>query len=175
MTRGLKRYQASGQTHCITFSCYRRRQLLTDSSAFRVFLEVLEATRVRFKLRIYAYVVMPEHVHRLLSEPDVATLAHAIHFLKLSSSKRIHRLNGAEGSFWQKRYYDFNVHSERKRIEKLKYIHRNPVRRGLCAKPEDWPWSSFRHYATGEEGVVEIESEWTAKKREVLRKVKSPG
>ena len=86
----------------------------------RVFLEVLEATRVRFKLRIYAYVVMPEHVHLLLSEPDVATLANAIHFLKLSSSKRIHRLSGAEGAFWQKRYYDFNVHGERKRIEKLR-------------------------------------------------------
>jgi len=175
MTRGLKRYQASGQTHYVTFSCYRRQPLLTNPSACRVYLEVLEVTRVRFKLRIYAYVVMPEHVHLLLSEPDVATLANAIHFLKLSSSKRIHRLSGAEGAFWQKRYYDFIVHGERKRIEKLRYIHRNPVRRGLCAKPEEWPWSSFRHYATGEEGVIEIESEWTARKREALRKSRNPG
>jgi putative transposase len=45
-------------------------------------------------------------------------------------------------------------------------MHRNPVRRGLAAKPEDWPWSSFRHYATGAEGTVEIESFWTAYKRE---------
>ena len=63
-------------------------------------------------------------------------------------------------------YYDFNVWSERKRVEKLRYLHRNPVRRGLVASPEDWAWSSFRHYLTGEEGVVEIESRWTAQRRE---------
>ena len=45
-------------------------------------------------------------------------------------------------------------------------MHRNPVKRGLVVKPEDWPWSSFRHYMTGTEGVVEIESEWTGRKRE---------
>jgi len=47
-------------------------------------------------------------------------------------------------------------------------MHRNPVARGLVAKPEEWPWSSFRHYATGIEGVVEIESEWTAARREQM-------
>jgi hypothetical protein len=51
-------------------------------------------------------------------------------------------------------------------VEKLRYIHRNPVKAGLCERPEDWEWSSFRHYATGCEGRVEIESEWTARKRE---------
>jgi putative transposase len=65
--------------------------------------------------------------------------------------------------FWQARYYDFNVRSREKRIEKLKYIHRNPVKRGLVEKPEDWPWSSYRHYAMEEAGPVEIASplaEW---------------
>lgn len=51
-------------------------------------------------------------------------------------------------------------------VEKLKYMHRNPVVRGLVPRPEDWPWSSFRHYAMGEIGPVEIESEWTALRRE---------
>ena len=45
-------------------------------------------------------------------------------------------------------------------------MHRNPVKRGLVKRPEDWAWSSFRHYLTGEEGVVEIESWWTGRKRE---------
>ena len=66
-----------------------------------------------------------------------------------------------------KRYYDFNVWSERKQVEKLKYIHRNPVKRGLVTFPEDWQWSSFRHYLTGEPGIVEIESHWTAKSRSI--------
>ena len=72
------------------------------------------------------------------------------------------------GHFWQPRYYDFNVWSEKKRIEKLRYIHRNPVRRELVKNPEDWQWSSYRHYLTGEVGVVEIESQWTARARERL-------
>jgi hypothetical protein len=55
-----------------------------------------------------------------------------------------------------------------KPIEKLRYLHRNPVTRGLVSRPEDWEWSSFRHWATGVEGVVEIESQWTARKRERL-------
>jgi putative transposase len=54
--------------------------------------------------------------------------------------------------FWQKRYYDFNVRSHRQFVEKLRYIHRNPVEGELCARLEDWEWSSFRHYATGCEG-----------------------
>ena len=70
--------------------------------------------------------------------------------------------------FWQARYYNFPVWTEAKRIEKLRYIHRNPVKRGLVERPEDWPWSSFVHYATGSEGTVEIESQGTARKREQL-------
>jgi len=62
--------------------------------------------------------------------------------------------------------YDFNVFSARKHIEKLRYIHRNPVKRGLVAEPMHWRWSSFRHYVTGERGTVEIESFWTAAVRE---------
>jgi putative transposase len=66
------------------------------------------------------------------------------------------------------RYYDFNAPSEAKRVEKLRYIHRNPVSRGLVHKPEDWKWSGFLRYATGPDGVVEIESQWTARKREKM-------
>jgi putative transposase len=106
---------------------------------------------------------MPEHVHLLISEPERATLAIALQALKQSVARR---LIGNREHFWQTRYCDFNVWSQRKRIEKLRYIHRNPVRRGLVEKPENWPWSSFRHYATGVEAVVEIESEWTGRKRE---------
>jgi len=109
---------------------------------------------------VTGYVVMPEHVHLLVSEPFRGTLAKALQALKLSVA-----VQSRERPFWQRRYYDFNVHSEKKRIEKLRYIHRNPVVRGLAARPEDWKWSSFRHYATGLEGTVEIESFWTAARR----------
>jgi putative transposase len=91
----------------------------------------------------------------LLSEPRDAHLATALQSSKQSVARTL-PLRGAE-PFWQARYYDFNVPSERKRIEKLRYMHRNPVKRGLVAAPEDWAWSSFRPWTTGVEGLVEME------------------
>jgi putative transposase len=161
MTQGLKRYQYAGDLHFVTFSCYQRNPYLASPSARSLFEEVLERTRVRYRFCVIGYVVMLEHVHLLVSEPAIGTLAKAIHALKLSMSKL-----SPQRPFWQARYYDFNVFSARKHVEKLRYIHRNPVKRGLVEKPEDWQWSSFRHHATGERGIVEIESFWTAALRE---------
>jgi hypothetical protein len=63
---------------------------------------------------------------------------------------------GEADHIWQARFYDFNVWTERKRIEKLRYMHRNPVTRGLVLQPAQWRWSSFRSYAHGETGLVRI-------------------
>jgi putative transposase len=170
MTQGLIRMQHSGQTHFVTFSCYRRQPLLSTPVLSALFLKTLENTRQKFFMRVYGYVVMPEHVHLLLNEPGSGTLAEAIHFLKLSSAKQGQSDEQTDnGHFWQKRYYDRNIRSYSDFTEKLRYIHRNPVKRGLCEKPEDWQWSSFRHYALGEVRVVEIESEWTARRRDNLQ------
>jgi putative transposase len=124
----------------------------------------LERVREQFALCVYGYVVMPEHVHLLVNEPERGTLAQAMQPLKQGVARRL-ALRAAD-PFWEARYYDFNVWSEKKFVEKLRYIHRNPVQRGLVARPEDWRWSSFRHYATGDIGLVEIESQWTARRRE---------
>jgi hypothetical protein len=94
------------------------------------------------------------------------TLADAMHYLKLSFAKRLRGRVVRLSSFWQKRYYDRNVRDEREFKIKLRYLHRNPVKRGLVKDPADWKWSSFRHYALREVGVVEIESQWTATDRE---------
>jgi len=163
MTKGLIRYQQSGCMHFITFSCYHRLQHLDTCAARGLFERSLETMRIRYDFVVCGYVVMPEHVHLLVNEPKKAILAGAIQALKLSVS-----VQSRERPFWQPRYYDFNVHNELKRVEKLRSMHRNPVRRGLVEKPEDWAWSSFRHYATGIMGTVEIESSWTAARREGL-------
>ncbi len=163
MPWGLKRYQQARDLHFVTFSCYRREPLLESSRAKRLFERALEQARRQYAFWVSGYVIMPEHVHLLVSEPERATLARALQAMKQSVARR---LIGNKKHFWQARYYDFNVYTKEKRIEKLRYMHRNPVKRGWVERPEDWPWSSFRHYATGVEGVVEIESEWTGRKRE---------
>jgi putative transposase len=159
----LVRYQQCGCFHFVTFSCYRRQPLLGTAAAYGILERELEAVRLRYGFVVAGYVLMPEHVHLLVGEPGRSSLSIALQVLKQQTSRTL-KARGAV-AFWQRRYYDFNVWSEEKRVEKLRYMHRNPVKRGLVEKPEAWPWSSFRHYATGLAGAVEIESQWTATRR----------
>src|SRR5271157_2233209 len=121
MPGGLRRFHQSGQSHFVTFSCYRRQPNFVNATVYDLFPLCLEDMRRRFELRVYGYVVMPEHVHLLLSEPEHCTLAEAIHYLKLSFAKRLRSRRQAsaqvsvqkkdanlghrhqqQGSFWQK-------------------------------------------------------------------------
>jgi putative transposase len=161
MPRDLIRYQQTGfHAHFITFSCHGREPYLRAPDVCDQFERSLEAIRQRYDLLIYGYVVMPEHIHLLASEPKRAILAKVIQALKLSVA-----VKQTQRPFWLKRYYDFNVYTESKRVEKLRYIHRNPVTRGLVTSPEDWKWSSFRQWWTGESGIVQVETDWTANRR----------
>ena len=164
MPWSLEHFQHARCLHFITFSCHHRERLLDSREAKNYFLYTLERTRSWYDFYICGYVVMPEHVHLLISEPKRSTLSVVIQMLKQNTARKLRPVEGAP--FWLPRYYDFNVWTDNKRIEKLRYIHRNPVHRGLVVRPEDWEWSSFRHYATGVEGIVELESQWTARKRE---------
>ena len=168
------RYQQTGQFHFLTFSSFRRRPYLSTVAAMELFEDALERVRLRYLFAVAGYVVMPEHVHLLVNEPGRGLLSRTVQALKLSVSMR-----SRERPFWQAHFYDFNVSSHQKFVEKLRYIHRNPVnhpsdedlslgtpvKRGLVTKPEEWLWSSYRHYQTGMHGTVEIESEGTACER----------
>ncbi len=99
---------------------------------------------------------MPEHVHLLVSEPEVKDLSTVMQVLKQRVSRKL--LEPGQKAFWQTRFYDFNVWTAKKEREKLKYMHRNPVKRGLVDAPELWEWSSFRFYLYGEIGVVKVNS-----------------
>ena len=170
MTEGLYRLYGGNDLHFLTFSCYRRRALFRNPAYCDLFLKILDRVRLRYRLVVLGYVVMPEHVHLLVSEPQRETLSTAIQALKLGvvrsmrcsggtvATPRSRKIGETWGTrvhperFWQARFYDFNVWSEGKRIEKLRYIHRNPVERELVSSPEQWRWSSFRWYLCGEAG-----------------------
>jgi len=154
MPSGLKRFYGKGHLHFLTFSCYQRRPLLKGSRARNVFVQELNHVRIELQFRLIGYVVMPEHVHLLIGEPTQGTPSTALHRLKLRVAKRLRprkkrgpngqmELPFAEGkeaprSFWQARFYDFNVYNEGKKKEKLNYMHANPVKLGLVGHPKDW-------------------------------------
>jgi putative transposase len=151
MVKGLERWQECGDVHFVTFSCFHRCNYLESAAARDLFEDALQKARTWYRFDVLGYVVMPEHVHLLVSEPVSGLLAGALKGLKLSVSRRARRR-----PFWLPRYYDFNVQTEAKRLEKLNYIHWNPLKRGLVERPEDWRWSSYRFYEFGDQGRVTI-------------------
>ena len=175
MPTGLKRYYATGHLHYITCSCYRRRALLGTPRRRTAFARLLEEVRQRYRFVVVGYVVMPEHFHLLMSEPEIGDPSMVMKVLKQRVARRLLRRrrpgewlckeDDDDRQFWQRRFYDFNVWSKRKRMEKLNYMHWNPVRRKLVERPEHWPWSSYRTYLLGEKGLVEVGLSWPVNRK----------
>jgi putative transposase len=186
MPWGLERWQGGHDQHFLTFCCYHRQPLLGCPRRRDLFVQVLEQVRRRYQWAVIGYVVMPEHIHLLVSEPPQRQLSTAIQALKLGFARRVlaeqrrRRSNAQTELFehsiqrvWQARYYDFNVCTARKRVEKLRYLHRNPVERGLVEAPEQWRWSSFRAYAFRETGPVKL-NDWSAHKLKFTERTTLP-
>jgi putative transposase len=173
MPANLKRYYGNQDLHFITCTCYRRLPLLDSIRARNVFVSILAEVRERFGFLLIGYVVMPNHIHLLFSEPAKGTPSTVMQVLKQRVSRRL-RAKKRRGpdtqlslafvanedsprQFWQRRFHDFNVWSHKKQIEKLEYMHLNPLRNRLVTHLKDWPWSSWSYYATGEQGIVRID------------------
>ena len=167
MPNRLHRYYGAGYLHFITTSCYQRRRLLSTSQSRDLFLQVLESVRRRYHFVVVGYVVMPEHVHLLIGEPRRGNPSVVMQALKQGFARRLlaqirrtadpHQSslwNTAveEGRIWQHRFYDFVVFTAKKRVEKVRYMHDNPVKRGLVLEAQQWRWSSCRAYELDERG-----------------------
>jgi putative transposase len=167
MPRGLERRYGCGHLHFITCSCYRRLAFLRSARARDCFVQVLGEGRAKFGFALVGYVVMPEHVHLLIGEPARATPSEVMGELKQAVAFALHPADGNHGdarvqpkqhrTFWQPRFYDFNVWSLKKKNEKLHYMHMNPVKRGLVRNPKDWPWSSYRAYMQIEPVLLSVD------------------
>ncbi len=173
MPQGLKRCYGQGDLHFVTFSCYRRLPLLVKAGARAVVVREVARVRREYGFLLVGYVVMPEHVHLLLSEPRRGTPSTVLQMLKQRVSRSMRRKRRERSSrqlrltfpepeqelhqFWQARFYDFNVFTEKKKREKLEYMHGNPVTRGLVEHPKDWPWSSWSNHAKEGEGLIPVD------------------
>jgi REP element-mobilizing transposase RayT len=93
----LKRYQKTGDLHFLTFSCYHRLPYLESDSAKRVFEQSLEAIRTKYSFLVIGYVVMPEHVHLLVTEPFAEPLATALQALKIRCRRACLRVRSGRG------------------------------------------------------------------------------
>ena len=176
MPKGLRRYYGAGHLHFITTSCFQRRALLGTPRRRDLLVKILEEVRQRYHFVVVVYVVMPEHVHLLLGEPERGNPSVVMQVLKQRFARALLRQtkqprSPLQGSLWemslelehvwQRRFYDFVVWSQAKIEEKIRYMHGNPVERGLVPTPEQWRWSSAREYILGEAGTVRLNERQT--------------
>ena len=169
-----KAWNEPGHAHFITYSCYRGLKLLSKDRARTWVIDALERTRQRCDVALFAYVIMPEHVHigllpRLVDyrmEHILASLKRGVakrakeHLIQTGNEQWLKRLTARKGArevfrFWQAGGgYDRNVWQERSLYEMMEYIHANPVRRGLVGRPTDWYWSSARFWEGDRSGPL---------------------
>jgi putative transposase len=167
--------------HYLTASTCRRARVF-DSDHFRChFVKTLAELRTSLGFKIFGYVLMPEHFHLLIWPGERADPSKIVQSLKertaifilknlrdnqhdswcrrmldrLTLPATVH-LHGP-GRVWQRRFYDLNVWSEKKRLEKLNYMHGNPVKRGLVTSPDQWAWSSFHFYYLENSSVLTLD------------------
>ncbi len=173
-----KRYDVPYQAHYLTFSCFGRKPFLSRDRPRRWFLESLDAARLVNPFDLWGFVLMPEHVHMLILPHEGSRISAILTSIKQPVTQRcvawvrqnapsflsamadaghggrtFHRLWLRGGG------YDRNVWSTKDIHEKLRYIHENPVRRGLVDRAEDWPWSSARAWQEGIDTPIRIDRE----------------
>jgi len=174
-----KRFNDPRHAHALTFSCFRRQAFLSKDRSRTWLIEAVDQARVKHCFHVWAYVLMPEHAHLLLwpTEPqyDISDILNSI---KQSVAKRaliyvrreapafLSRMEDRQPNgrkhyrFWQRGGgYDRNVVEPTTVHEQIEYIHNNPVRRGLCERPEQWPWSSAADYAGVRAGPLKLNAE----------------
>ena len=155
-------FNTPGHAHELTFSTYRRWKALAHPQLADCFVAKLSELCATHAYDLWAYVVMPEHVHLLVVPRETeyriqdfrsslrkATAKLALHRLRQDRPNKLAALETPIGRhrFWQDgEGFDRNLWSNKAVWTSIGYIHRNPVRRGLCASPRDWPWSSAPAY-----------------------------
>ena len=174
-----RRYNEPGHAHALTFCCFRRQCFLARDRARLWTLDAIDRARRKHAFHLWAYVLMPEHVHLLvcpttpaydisafLASAKIPVARSAIAFVRRHAPDFLHRMTDRQPNgqvslrFWQRGGgYDRNVWEPRYVWEMIDYIHANPVRRGLCGRPEDWPWSSARGSQGLDRGALTIDRE----------------
>ena len=150
-----------GQPHFLTFSTYQRSRFLDSPETRDIVLEILQKCLISHQACCVGFVIMPNHVHAIISGGEGFAISPFVQVWKKTSSYRIKRFFTRElgryaelcpeGSpIWQARFYDFNIETDQKLNEKLEYMHNNPVTAQLVESSTEWNWSSARYYGLGD-------------------------
>ncbi len=169
------RYNDPGHAHYLTFSCHNRLKLFKELSICELFISNLERIRCQTQTLLWAYVIMPDHVHLLIDLQDKLSVSKYLQSLKKTVSYQAIRWIQENKPRWipyiqtvQRgksvfRFwlpgggYDRNIYGDQTLLKTMNYIHNNPVRAGLVEKPTDWKWSSAKFWEFEEPDPIRLD------------------
>lgn len=131
----------------------RRQKTFFSDADYATYLELLATSRDEAGADIWAYCLMPNHVHHVIVPSRKDSLARLFSDAHRRYTRHVNSREDWRGHLWQERFHSF-VMDERYLMATVRYVELNPVRAGLCRKPWDWPWSSARAHLAGEDDVL---------------------
>ena len=152
----LARYDEDVGCHFITTVTRHRTQVFQDDGNIRLLIDTVSFYRQRRDFRLLGYVFMPDHFH-LLVVPEKGRVCDIMRNIKSYSANRIRHRMQLNSRIWQSGFHDHVVASTWDLEAKLDYMHMNPLRKGLVADPESYPYSSYRNLYAGGEPVLQID------------------
>jgi putative transposase len=176
-------YNTPGHAHELTISCYRRFPFLKSERTCNWLADAIAEARVKHDFALWAYVIMPDHVHLIIlprrADHDIGKISaaiklpvarRAVHLLQARNSPWLAQItrrrgNRTERLFWQSGGgYDRNITCTKTLLQMIDYLHLNPIRRGLVECARDWRWSSAAFFEGGESPIPvdPIPYEWLA-------------
>jgi putative transposase len=134
----------------------RKQQVFIETDDYRKYLSLMRKYKYKYPTRIYAYCLMPNHVHLMLDPEKCNTLARFMHGVNTSYSKWFNEKYEKIGHLWQDRYKSYVIQKDDYLIDCLNYIEYNPVRSKIALRPNEYSWSSYQARILGEKGEDKI-------------------
>jgi REP element-mobilizing transposase RayT len=150
MARPLRIEVENGLYH-VTCRGWERREIVRDDMDRESWLDLLDRVALRCGWRVFAWVLMTNHWHLFLRTPQ-PNLSAGMHDLNSGYATRYNRRHKRVGSLYQGRFKAILVEDESHAAGLSRYIHLNPVRARMVVRPQDYAWSSYRHYLSARPG-----------------------
>jgi putative transposase len=159
--RHVQRYYVPNATVFITAVTRGRRPVFEEEPQRQLLFDTMRAVQSLHAFRLVAYVVLPDHLHWLMVTPAEVTFSEVMHSIKRNFSLNLKSRCDAAGTVhvWQERFWDHVIRDEEDLSRHLDYVHYNPVKHGLVARPEEWVCTSYQHWL--ERGCYEVGWGWS--------------
>ncbi|OGW84406.1 MAG: hypothetical protein A2987_02275 [Omnitrophica bacterium RIFCSPLOWO2_01_FULL_45_10] len=153
----MRRYFEKGYPYFVTSITYEREPIFLNAKMCDIMLITMEYFKLLLDYKIFAYCVMPDHVHFIIQPVGKYNLSYIMQMIKGSFSRKINKIRDKNGKIWQKRFYDEGIRDAAMLMQKIEYIHNNPLRKKLVGSLGDYPHSSYHWYFGNNKSALAID------------------